>query len=139
MRKVKTPFAIISAERFTLTKGENQKRHQELLNQLKRDGFKTKVVDGVYHGQTEKSILVLLDSKFLAVDLGYLKNYGMIFDQESFLFVDSDRKAELHFPATNKAEKLGNFVSVTKGIAVQCNNYTQDGQDYYICDLAGVA
>jgi hypothetical protein len=139
MRKVKTPFAIISAERFTLTNGENQKRHQELLNQLKRDGFKTKVVDGVYHGQTEKSILVLLDSKFLAVDLGYLKNYGMIFDQESFLFVDSDRKAELHFPATNKAEKLGNFVSVTKGIAVQCNNYTQDGQDYYICDLAGVA
>jgi len=139
MRKVKTPFAIISAERFTLTKGENQKRHQDLLAQLKRDGFKTKVVEGVYHGQTEKSILVLLDSKFLAVDLGYLKNYGMIFDQESILFVDADRKAELHFPATNKAEKLGNFVSVTKGIAVQCNNYTQDGQDYYICDLSGVA
>jgi hypothetical protein len=139
MRKVKTPFAIISAERFTLTKGENQKRHQELLNQLKRDGFKTKVVEGVYHGQTEKSILVLLESNFLSVDLGYLKNYGMIFDQESFLFVDADRKAELHFPATNKAEKLGNFVSVTKGIAIQCNNYTQDGQDFYICDLSGVA
>ena len=115
MRKVKTPFAIISAERFTLTNGENQKRHQELLTQLKRDGFKTKVVEGVYHGQVEKSILVLLDSKFLSVDLGYLKNYGMIFDQESILFVDADRKAELHFPATNKAEKLGNFVSVTKG------------------------
>ena len=139
MKKVKTPFVIISAERFTLTKGENQKRHQELLNQLKRDGFKTKVVEGVYHGQTEKSILVLLESNFLAVDLGYLKNYGMIFDQESILFVDADRKAELHFPASNKAEKLGNFVSVTKGIAIQCNNYTQDGQDYYICDLAGVA
>ena len=139
MRKVKTPFAIISAERFTLTKGENQKRHQDLLTQLKRDGFKTKVVEGVYHGQTEKSILVLLESNFLAVDLGYLKNYGMIFDQESILFVDADRKAELHFPSTNKAEKLGNFVSVTKGIAIQCNNYTQDGQDFYICDLAGVA
>ena len=139
MRKVKTPCAIISAERFTLTKGENQKRHQDLLNQLKRDGFKTKVVEGVYHGQTEKSILVLLESNFLAVDLGYLKNYGMIFDQESILFVDFDRKAELHFPATNKAEKLGNFVAVTKGIAIQCDNYTQDGQDYYICDLSGVA
>ena len=139
MKKVKTPFVIISAERFTLTKGENQKRHQELLNQLKRDGFKTKVVEGVYHGQTEKSILVLLDSKFLSVDLGYMKNYGMIFDQESILFVDADRKAELHFPSTNKAEKLGNFVAVTKGIAIQCNNYTQDGQDYYVCDLAGVA
>ena len=100
MKKVKTPFVIISAERFTLTKGENQKRHQELLTQLKKDGFKTKVVEGVYHGQTEKSILVLLDSKFLAVDLGYMKNYGMIFDQESILFVDADRKAELHFPVS---------------------------------------
>ena len=139
MIKKRTPFAIISAERFTLTKGENQKRHQDLLTQLKRDGFKTKVVEGVYHGQVEKSILVLLESNFLAVDLGYLKNYGMIFDQESILFVDADRKAELHFPSTNKAEKLGNFVAVTKGIAVQCQNYTQDGQDYYVCDLAGVA
>ena len=139
MIKKRTPFAIISAARFTLTNGENQKRHQELLAQLKRDGFKTKVVEGVYHGQVEKSILVLLDSKFLAVDLGYLKNYGMIFDQESILFVDAARKAELIFPATNKAEKLGNFVSVTKGIAVQCQNSTQDGQDFYICDLSGVA
>ena len=139
MIKKRTPFAIISAERFTLTNGENQKRHQDLLAQLKRDGFKTKVVEGVYHGQVEKSILVLLESNFLAVDLGYLKNYGMIFDQESILFVDADRKAELHFPSTNKAEKLGNFVAVTKGIAVQCQTYTQDGQDYYICDLSGVA
>ena len=139
MIKKRTPFAIISVERFTLTNGENQKSHQDLLAQLKRDGFKTKVVEGVYHGQVEKSILVLLESNFLAVDLGYLKNYGMIFDQESILFVDADRKAELHFPSTNKAEKLGNFVAVTKGIAVQCQNYTQDGQDYYICDLSGVA
>ena len=139
MIKKRTPFAIISAERFTLTNGENQKRHQELLAQLKRDGFKTKVVEGVYHDTKEKSILVLLESNFIAVDLGYLKNYGSMFDQESILFVDSDRKAELHFPATNKAEKLGNFVAVTKGIAIQCNNYTQDGQDYYICDLSGVA
>ena len=139
MIKKRTPFAIISAERFTLTNGENQKRHQDLLSQLKRDGFKTKVVEGVYHGQVEKSILVLLESNFLAVDLGYLKNYGMIFDQESILFVDADRKAELHFPSTNKAEKLGNFVAVTKGIAVQCQNYTQDGQAFYICDLSGVA
>ena len=139
MIKKRTPFAIISAERFTLTDGENQKRHQELLAQLKRDGFKTKVVEGVYHGQVEKSILVLLESKFVAVDLGYLKNYGSMFDQESILFVDADRKAELIFPATNKAEKLGNFISVTKGVAIQCRNYTQDGNDYYICDLAGVA
>ena len=135
----KSPFAIISAERFTATMAENEKSHNELLTQLKRDGFKTKVVEGVYHDTKEKSILVILESKFVAVDLGYLKNYGSMFDQESILFVDADLKAELIFPATNKAEKLGNFISVTKGVAIQCRNYTQDGNDYYICDLAGVA
>jgi len=124
----KSPFAIISAERFTATMAENEKSHNELLAQLKRDGFKTKVVEGVYH-----------DTNFIAVDLGYLKNYGSMFDQESILFVDADRKAELIFPALNKTEKLGNFISVTKGVAIQCRNYTQDGNDFYICDLAGVA
>ena len=56
----KSPFAIISAERFTATKSENEKSHNELLAQLKRDGFKTKVVEGVYHDTKEKSILVIL-------------------------------------------------------------------------------
>ena len=135
----KSPFAIISAERFTATMAENKKSHDELLAQLKRDGFKTKVVEGVYHDTAEKSIVVILSSNFLAVDLGYLKNYGAMFDQESILFVDSDRKAELIFPGLAKTEKLGNFISVTKGVAIQCRNYTQDGNDFYICDLAGVA
>ena len=31
MKKVKTPFVIISAERFTLTKGENQKKTSRLI------------------------------------------------------------------------------------------------------------
>ena len=75
----------------------------------------------------------------MALKLIILRIVWMIFDQESILFVDADRKAELHFPSTNKAEKLGNFVAVTKGIEIQWNNYTQDGQDYYVCDLAGVA
>ena len=139
MRKSKSPFVIISAERFTATKSENEKSHNELLAQLKRDGFKTKVVEGVYHDTSEKSIVVLLESNFIAVDLGYLKNYGAMFDQESILFVDSERKAELIFPGLAKTEKLGNFISVTKGVAIQCRNYTQDGNDFYICDLAGVA
>ena len=137
--RTKKPFAIISAERFTATLKENEKSHKALLSQLKRDGFKTKVVEGVYHDTSEKSILVLLDSNFIAIDLGYLKNYGAMFDQESILFVDSERKAELIFPGLAKTEKLGNFISVTKGVAIQCRNYTQDGNDFYICDLAGVA
>ena len=38
-----------------------------------------------------------------------------------------------------KSEKLGKFIATTKGVATQCENYTKDGNDYYICDLRGVA
>ena len=38
-----------------------------------------------------------------------------------------------------KSEKLGKFVATTKGIATQCENYTKDGNDYYICDLRHIA
>ena len=38
-----------------------------------------------------------------------------------------------------KSEKLGKFIATTKGVATQCENYTKDGNDYYICDLRHIA
>ena len=134
--EIKKSFVIISAERFTNTIEENKKNHLELMTQLKKDKFSIKEVDGVYHGTSEKSILVILNKKWLYTDLGYLKNYASIFDQESILFVDGDRNATLLFMKKPwLEEKLGKFISVSKGIATQMSNYTFDGRDHYICDL----
>ena len=135
--QTKKPFVIISAERFTNTIEENKKNHLDLWLQLKRDGFSIKEVEGVYQGTVEKSIIVILNKRWLAVELGTFKNYASIFDQESILFVDEERNASLVFPKQVEAEKLGKFIAVPKGIAIQMSNYTFDGQDHYICDLRG--
>ena len=58
--EIKKSFVIISAERFDKTVEENKKSHLELMTQLKKDKFSIKEVEGVYHGTTEKSILVIL-------------------------------------------------------------------------------
>lgn len=133
--QTKKPFVIISAERSTNTIKENKKNHLDLWLQLKRDGFSIKEVKGVYKGTVEKSIIVILNQRWLAVELATFKNYAAIFDQESILFVDEERNASLIFPKQVEAEKLGKFIAVTKGIATQMSNYTFDGKDHYVCDL----
>ena len=134
--QTKKPFIIISAERFTNTIEENKKNHLDLWLQLKRDGFSIKEVEGVYQGTTEKSILVILNQRWLAVELATFKNYAAIFNQESILFVDEERNASLIFPYNKEnSEKLGKFIAVSKGIATQMSNYTFDGKDHYVCDL----
>jgi hypothetical protein len=136
--EVKKPFVIISAERFTNTIEENEKKHNELMTQLKKDKFSIKEVEGVYQGTVEKSILVILNKRWLAVELATFKNYAAIFNQESILFVDEERNASLIFTKQPwLSEKLGKFIAVTKGIATQMSNYTFDGKDHYICDLRG--
>tara|TARA_R110000765_G_scaffold412468_1_gene512120 strand:+ start:454 stop:879 length:426 start_codon:yes stop_codon:yes gene_type:complete len=135
--EVKKSFVIISAERFTNTIEENKKNHLDLWLQLKRDGFSIKEVEGVYQGTSEKSIIVILNKRWLAVELATFKNYAAIFDQESILFVDEERTASLIFTKGGLSEKLGKFIAVPKGIATQMSNYTFDGQDHYVCDLRG--
>ena len=130
--EIKKSFVIISAERFDKTVEENKKSHLELMTQLKKDKFLIKEIEGVYRGTSEKSILVILNKKWLFTDLGYLKNYASIFDQESILFVDGDRNATLIFMKKPwLEEKLGKFIAVPKGVATQMSNYTFDGKDYY--------
>ena len=136
--EVKKPFVIISAENANESKEVNAKKHNELMAQLKRDKFSIKEVEGVYHGTKEKSILVVLNQKWLAVELATFKNYAAIFNQESILFVDEERNASLIFPYNKEnSEKLGKFIAVSKGIAIQMSNYTFDGKDHYVCDLRG--
>ena len=136
--ETKKPFVIISAENANESKEVNAKKHNELMAQLKKDKFSIKEVEGVYHGTKEKSILVVLNQKWLAVELATFKNYAAIFNQESILFVDGERNASLLFPYNKEnSEKLGKFIAVSKGIAIQMSNYTFDGKDHYVCDLRG--
>ena len=96
--KKRDAFVIFSVFQSKLSHQDNLDNHKKTLNHLKAFGLKFKVVEGVYRGESELSIMV---------------------------------------PVIN--EVFGKFISTTKGIATQCENYTKDGENYYICDLRGVA
>ena len=142
----KDAFVIFSVFQSRLSKADNLENHKKVLRHLKDFGLRFKVVEGVYRGESELSILVPVINQVF--DLATVEQLAHIYNQHSILFVDSDRNAELMFivkpydallKELPKSEKLGKFIATTKGIATQCENYTKDGNNYYICDLRGVA
>ena len=143
--KKKDAFVIFSVFQSRLSKADNLDNHKKVLRHLKTFGLKFKVVEGVYRGESELSILVPVINQVF--DLATVEQLAHIYNQQCILFVDSDRNAELRFMVKSfdaslnqvKSEKLGKFVATTKGIATQCENYTKDGNDYYICDLRHIA
>ena len=141
----KDAFVIFSVFQSRLSKADNMDNHKKVLKHLENFGFKYKVVEGVYRGESELSILVPVINQVF--DLATVEQLAHIYNQQSILFVDSDRNAELQvmvkaFDASLnqvKSEKLGKFIATTKGVATQCENYTKDGNDYYICDHRNIA
>ena len=143
--KKKDAFVIFSVFQSRLSKADNLDNHKKVLRHLKTFGLKFKVVEGVYRGESELSILVPVINQVF--DYSTVEQLAHIYDQQCILFVDSERNAELRFMVKSfdaslnqvKSEKLGKFIATTKGIATQCENYTKDGNDYYICDLRHIA
>ena len=141
----KDAFVIFSVFQSRLSHRDNMDNHKKVLRHLKDFGLRFKVVEGVYRGESELSILVPVINQVF--DLATVEQLAHIYNQHSILFVDSDRNAELKFMVKAfdenldqvKSEKLGKFIATTKGVATQCENYTKDGNNYYICDLRGVA
>ena len=141
----KDAFVIFSVFQSRLSHQDNMDNHKKVLRHLKDFGLNYKVVEGVYRGESELSILVPVINQVF--DLATVEQLAHIYNQQSILFVDSDRNAELKFMVKAfdenldqvRSEKLGKFIATTKGIATQCENYTKDGNNYYICDLRGVA
>ena len=141
----KDAFVIFSVFQSRLSHQDNMDNHKKVLRHLKDFGLRFKVVEGVYRGESELSILVPVINQVF--DLATVEQLAHIYNQHSILFVDSDRNAELKFMVKAfdaslnqvKSEKLGKFIATTKGIATQCENYTKDGNDYYICDNRNIA
>ena len=146
IKNKKDAFIIFSVFQDRLSRADNLENHNKVLKHLKTFDLRFKVVEGVYRGESELSIMVPVINQVF--DYSTVEQLAHIYNQHSILFVDSDRNAELRFMVQPfdaslnelpKSEKLGKFISTTKGIATQCQNYTKDGNDYYICDLRHIA
>ena len=142
----KDAFVIMSVFSDRKSKADNLDNHRKTLAHLKAFGLKYKEITSVNRGESELSIMIPVINEVF--DLATVEQLAHIHDQQSILFVDSDRNAELRFMVKAfdaslnelpKSEKLGKFIATTKGIATQCNSYTKDGNDYYICDNRNIA
>ena len=141
----KDAFVIMSVFSDRKSKADNLDNHRKTLAHLKAFGLKYKEITSVNRGESELSIMIPVINEVF--DLATVEQLAHIHDQQSILLVDSDRNAELRFMVKAfdenldqvRSKKLGKFIATTKGIATQCENYTKDGNNYYICDLRGVA
>ena len=141
----KDAFVIMSVFSDRKSKADNLDNHRKTLAHLKAFGLKYKEITSVNRGKSELSIMIPVINEVF--DLATVEQLAHVYDQQSILFVDSDRNAELRFMVKAfdenldqvRSKKLGKFIATTKGIATQCENYTKDGNNYYICDLRGVA
>ncbi len=128
-RDQKQSFLILSAELYYKDTEANKNATKDLKELLDSVNLSYKQVLGCYYNNSEVSFIVPMDTKLGAEILS--KRVMRMFQQASVLYVDSSRNAELWF--NGSTQPLGKFQGVPKRLATQCQNYTQDGDQYYIC------
>lgn len=95
---------------------------------IKPIGFKK--VQGAYKGQLEDSYLVLANEDTY---LNTVRKLAKLYNQESILIVNEDRKAYLEYIGTGKQVYIGQWTSIDSLTAQSLDNWTLDGVNYYAC------
>lgn len=118
------PIAILSAHLADLPAEENAVRHAALLDTLKVRGFgRVKVVQGVFEGVSEDSVVVGGDNRELVRDIA--KQFG----QRSILFKNGLDEVELVTPDGEVLQR-GEWLEVKPEVA-QSQDHTRDGNRFY--------
>lgn len=97
----------------------NEDIHQTIKNVFDQNNVGYKELIGVYKGQEEKSLLVT------AIHEDKVKELCKQFNQECYLYSDSDRNTFLCYP-DNKVINIGTLKSTTKDIAITKDSYSYD-------------
>jgi len=99
---------------------------KSLLTQL---GFAFKEVIGVYKSTQERSFCVIANTNEIVNQL-----HGLSIDLNQECILVSSRHRESHLMFADRSELyVGKLVEVSKKVAVNSENYTIDGNSYYIC------
>ena len=108
---------------------------KELIDKLNNNEFNFKQVTGCYNNIKELSFYVTIGdgSWTRETDLKKLLEYAKLYNQESILYVNSDRQAKLIF-TNGETINIGIFKQVPKTFALQHVAYTYDiaNNGYYV-------
>lgn len=125
MKSTYRPLIIFSV--FKVNDTANQLHHSLIVKQFKKRGIPYIECDGVFRGVKEWSFIV--DAEYI----GIVKKIAVFFDQNSILYLHSDRYAELLDPKTgNVITGLGQFrqIDPTKAKSLMAYTRTVDGTCY---------
>ena len=123
---------FLSAESTLNSREENLRATQRLMLRLDEAGYRYKRVKGVYKDSIEDSFCIVLDNANQVSDLNFIAFSN--FNQESTLYVDANRKAQLQF-SSGDIQELGSFKAIEKSEVKNHSSYTYDVtlDQYYAC------
>jgi hypothetical protein len=131
----RTPFAILSAERTEYTPEINDWRTRSLEAQLTHRDLSPVQIEGCYKGTREKSFLIAVPGG----EAGYafqtmIPQLARRWGQESWLYVDANRLASLHFCDERPTLILGQWWNAAplEAKAKDAYSYLPDDGQYYI-------
>lgn len=122
-------FYILSAERPCLGQHKNLNRSQFMGSQLIRDGAKLVIVGGRYKEVPEAAFLVLDDNTQQLRDLVF--RLASLYDQETVLHVDANRRASLYSSEGFLLQELGQWHEIAASAAEQMEAVTQTPDGRY--------
>lgn len=130
MRPILQEFTIVSVYRSENKESVNLNNHEDVLEGLRLVNVGFKELIGKYEGETEKSILIVgKKASKLA------KMIARKYNQESYLYCDQDRNAELIFTESGLKENIGKFKQISPAKVADLPSYTYDplAKKYYSC------
>lgn len=124
MQYLKPEILIFSVFQKDRSNESNLDNHQCIIQRLSQQGIGYKVLDGVYQGETEKSILVVNSPEMRQTVESVCKQ----FNQECYLKSDSQRNTSLVYPNGTEAH-IGTLKRVSQAEAQKLNGYSVDTTD----------
>lgn len=130
--KNKSALIILSAELNTSNNIVNEQKTSSLRGLLERSGLAFKVVEGAYNTYREVSFVVEVKN---IDEVKLIRDFSLLFKQESFLHLDENRKARLVFNGGKGFEVVGKFQAVPMSEALASNSFTYCAEmnEYFIC------
>jgi hypothetical protein len=132
MKHLKPEIMILSAMKDGYTYEDNMKRHELLKNMLFDIKAAFQEVEGVYKGQRELSVMVVLNNE---VTKKVVSKFAFVnFGQESVLISDNNRDSKLHY-GNGQMESIGQLTQIPEHQALRLDNYTYvpSTQTYWSC------
>jgi hypothetical protein len=113
---------IFSGESNNVSAEKNAIRTKEIESALKNAYLDYKKVIGSYKGIKENSFVVLDTDKTRQV----VKDLCEVYNQQSFMGIDSNRQAYLVYMSSGRTEELGRFKAVSESEALKSEAWTYD-------------